>query len=59
MQDGGQIGLVRSKQYSGLTFKYLREALGKVISNKEQLEKLMSHIQCHREVKEIVEIKRL
>lgn len=50
--------IVNTKVSSPLTFKYLEKSLGGIIANKEQVQRILTHIKNNRETKIIQEIKR-
>ena len=55
---GGKLKFVTTKQTSPLTLKYIEECLGKLISDKEQINQIMACIKDDREVKYTKDIKR-
>jgi hypothetical protein len=54
----GNLKIVNTKVTSPLTFKYLEKSLGGIIQNKEQVNRILTHIKNNRETKIIQEIKR-
>jgi hypothetical protein len=50
--------IVNTKVTSPLTFKYLEKSLGGIIQNKDQVQRILTHIKNNRETKIIQEIKR-
>ena len=55
----GQIKFLKIKETQQLTFKYLETCLNEIITNEEQVKKIIDYIKNKREVKYIKEIKRL
>ena len=53
-----QIKFVTSKVTQTLTFKYLEKSLSEIITNKDQVSKIIDYIKKNREIKVINEIKR-
>ena len=56
--NGGLVRLVHTRHFEDPTFRYLTEALGKVIKSKEEVHQLVCSIKGNRKVKEVVELKR-
>lgn len=53
IQDGefkGELSMYEKKEYSGLTFTYLRECLEKIVNNEEQIDYIMDFIRENREI---------
>ena len=54
----GKIRFVETKQTSPITLSFLEQCLSELISNTEQVEKIMQYIKDKREIKIVPEIKR-
>ena len=54
----GQLKFVKVKETQPLTFKYLESCLSEIISNDEQVKKIIEYIKNKRESKYIADIKR-
>jgi len=54
----GDLKIVNTKVTSPLTFKYLEKSLGGIIQNKDQVQRILTHIKNNRETRIIQEIKR-
>lgn len=54
----GNIRLCEKKEYSPLTFTYVEETLHKIISNEDDVAKIIQILKENREVKTVKEIKR-
>ena len=55
----GQLKFVKTKETQPLTFKYLETCLKEIISNEEQVEKIIDYVKSKREVKVVADIKRI
>ena len=55
----GQIKFIKVKDTQQLTFKYLETCLHEIITNKEQVDKIVEYIKNKRDVKFVSEIKRV
>ena len=54
----GQIKIYEKKDYSPLTFSYVEECLGKIISDKSHVEYIINYLKEHREIKTSSELRR-
>jgi len=54
----GNLKIVNTKITSPLTFKYLENSLGRIIKNKEDVQRILIFLKNNRETKIIQEIKR-
>ena len=62
IQDGefkGELSMYEKKEYSGLTFTYLRECLEKIVNSEEQIDYIMDFIRDNREVTVSNDIRRM
>jgi len=55
----GQLKFIKTKETQPLTFKYLETCLKEIISNEEQVEKIIDYVKSKREVKVVADIKRI
>jgi hypothetical protein len=55
----GQLKFIKTKETQPLTFKYLETCLKEIISNEEQVEKIIEYVKSKREVKVVADIKRI
>ena len=55
----GQLKFIKTKETQPLTFKYLETCLKEIISNEEQVEKIINYVKSKREVKVVADIKRI
>jgi hypothetical protein len=55
----GKIKFIQTKDTQQLTFKYLETCLHEIITNKEQVDKIVEYIKNKRDVKFVSEIKRV
>jgi hypothetical protein len=53
---GGELRIVEKKEYSPLTFQYIEECLGDLISNQNQIDTILEHIKSKREIKTSLDI---
>jgi hypothetical protein len=53
---GGELRVYDKKEYSPLTFQYIEECLGDLISDKEHVETILQHIKSKRTVKTSLDI---
>jgi hypothetical protein len=54
----GELRFYEKKEYSPLTFGYIEKSLGKIISDKSQLEYLIKYLKENREITTTIDIKR-
>jgi len=54
----GKLKFVTSKVSNPLSFKYVEKSLGEIISNEEQVKKIVHYLKEHREFKTVQELKR-
>ena len=54
----GKLKFVTSKVSNPLSFKYVEKTLGEIISNEEQVKKIVNYLKEHREFKNVQELKR-
>lgn len=54
----GKLKFVTSKVSKPLSFKYVEKSLGEIISNEEQVKKIVNYLKEHREFKSVQELKR-
>lgn len=54
----GKLKFVTSKVSNPLSFKYVEKSLGEIISNEEQVKKIVNYLKEHREFKTVQELKR-
>ena len=54
----GELKMYDKKEYSPLTFTYLEESLGKIITDKSQVEYIIQYLKSNREIKSSVDIRR-
>lgn len=54
----GKLKFVTSKVSNPLSFKYVEKSLGEIISNEEQVKKIVNYLKDHREFKTVQELKR-
>ena len=54
----GQLKFIKVKETQPLTFKYLENCLSEIISNEEQVKKIIEYIKNKRETKYVSDIKR-
>lgn len=54
----GELRFYEKKEYSPLTYSYLQESLGKIISDPKQVEFIMNYLKDNRQVKTVEDIKR-
>ena len=54
----GKLKFVNTKIQEGLTFRYLEKSLAEIISNPEQLKRIVEHLKNGRTTKTVQEIKR-
>lgn len=54
----GILKFTKTKITAPLTFTYIKQTLGEIIKNKEQMETILSYLKCKRETKIVPEIKR-
>lgn len=54
----GALRFCEKKEYAPLTFGYIEEALGKLIPNKENVDKIIKHLKDNRETKTSPDIRR-
>jgi hypothetical protein len=54
----GRLKFGHTQTTQSLTFKFLEECLNEIISNKEQVQKIITHIKNKRETKVMPDIKR-
>ena len=57
--DNVEFKFVNLKQIQPLTFKFLKDCLDNCISNEEQVEQLIQYIKSKREIKELIDLKKL
>jgi hypothetical protein len=55
----GQLRFVKIKETQQLTFKHLEKCLSEIISNEEQVKKIVDYVKNKRDVSYVSEIKRL
>jgi hypothetical protein len=55
----GRLKFVSTKQTAPLTLTYIEKCLGDLITNEKQVEQIMTYIKKNREVKTVMEIKRV
>jgi hypothetical protein len=54
-----KLKLINSKVCEPLTFKYLEKTLSEIIKNDSQVKQIIEHVKEKREIKYILEIKRI
>tara|TARA_B100001027_G_scaffold216799_1_gene194344 strand:- start:1040 stop:1384 length:345 start_codon:yes stop_codon:yes gene_type:complete len=54
-----QFKFLSHKQYGTLTFSYLKQCLNEIINNSEQVDQIIEYIKKKREIKNIVELKKI
>jgi hypothetical protein len=54
----GKLKFVTNKVSNPLSFKYVEKSLGEIISNEEQVKKIVNYLKDHREFKTVQELKR-
>jgi|UniRef100_A0A6C0DF37 hypothetical protein len=54
----GKLKFVTSKVSNPLSFKYVEKSLGEIISNEEQVKKIVNYLKENREFKNVQELKR-
>jgi hypothetical protein len=54
----GDLKFYEKREYQPITFGYVEECLGKIISDKKQVEYIMNYLKEHREVKVSKDIRR-
>jgi hypothetical protein len=54
----GKLKFVTNKVSNPLSFKYVEKSLGEIISNEEQVKKIVNYLKEHREFKTVQELKR-
>ena len=54
----GSLKFYEKKEYSGLTYSYIEECLGKIISDKKHVEHIMNCLKENRQVKTSIDIRR-
>jgi len=54
----GELRFYEKKEYSPLTFGYIEKSLGKIISDKSQVEYLIKYLKENREITTTIDIKR-
>lgn len=54
----GELKVFEKREYSPLTFKYIEECLGKIVSDADQVEYIMNYLKKNREIKTSADLKR-
>jgi hypothetical protein len=54
----GELKLQNKKEYSSLSFGYIEECLRELIPEEEQINFVMDYLREHREIKNVVDIRR-
>jgi hypothetical protein len=54
----GKLKFVTNKVSNPLSFKYVEKSLGEIISNEEEVKKIVNYLKEHREFKTVQELKR-
>lgn len=54
----GELRFYEKKEYSPLTFTYVEECLGKIISDKKQVEYIINYLKENRQIKTCSDIRR-
>jgi hypothetical protein len=54
----GSLGFYEKKEYSALTYGYIEKCLGEIISDKKNVEYIITYLREHREVKKGFDIRR-
>ena len=54
----GELKVFEKREYSPLTFKYIEECLGKIVSDADQVEYIMNYLKKNREIKSSADLKR-
>ena len=55
----GSLKFYEKKEYSGLTYSYIEECLGKIIQDKKHVDHIMNYLRENRPVKSIMDIRRI
>ena len=55
----GSLKFYEKKEYSGLTYSYIEECLGKIIEDKKHVDHIMNYLKENREVKTSIDIRRI
>lgn len=54
----GELKVFEKREYSPLTFKYIEECLGKIVSDAHQVEYIVNYLKQNREIKSSADLKR-
>jgi hypothetical protein len=54
----GELRFFQKKDYQPITFGYIEECLGKIISDKKQVEYILDYLREHRKISSSTDIKR-
>lgn len=55
----GSLKFYEKKEYSGLTYSYIEECLGKIIEDKKHVDHIMNYLRENRQVKTSMDIRRI
>lgn len=55
----GSLKFYEKKEYSGLTYSYIEDCLGKIIEDKKHVDHIMNYLRENREVKTTMDIRRI